>query len=145
MSFKIFVFGFVLSFLGGCASTASISESHATGYALKGTETVVVGVPVDKNGVPEAIYEKIVVYPGQKIIFAGPDRFSIFFKGGKYPNKDREIISTRGVVLINIPLDILDRREYRDELSKNNFIKFNYGIRVGNKELDPEIIVKRRN
>jgi hypothetical protein len=133
----------LLAILSGCASIECKPQDGRAGYALPGTNTAVVGISLDQTGTPQVQVQKIVLYPGQKVLFAGPDRFSIFFKNRKTPNGKIENPSGDGVVVIAIPENILEQKEFVEEFRKNDSLTFNYGIRVNGKELDPEIIVKR--
>lgn len=135
----------VLFFLVGCASVDCEPDKLRTGYALPGTNTVVVGIGIDKNGMPRETVKDIVVYPGQKVLYAGPDEFSIIFKNRKTPNRKVENASANGVVVIRIPEDILERKEFVEEFRKNNQLVFDYGIKANGKELDPPMIVRRKD
>lgn len=135
------VFIFVL---GGCASLDCKPDKLRTGYALPGTETVVVGISLDKSGMPQESYKDVKVHPGQKVLYAGPDEFAIVFKNKKTPNGRVENKSSRGVVVIQIPEDIFERPEFIEEFRKNKFLTFDYGIRSNGKELDPPMVVYPR-
>lgn len=130
-------------FLSGCASVDCEPDKTRTGYALNGTSTVVVSISLDDKGVPKENFKDIVVYPGQKVLFAGPDEFKIVFKNKKTPNGQINNKSSRGVVIIKIPEGILEQREYIDEFRKNNQLVFDYAIWVNGIELDPPMIVRR--
>jgi len=133
----------VLVALSGCASVDCVPEKTRTGYALPGTNTVVVGIGIDKNGFPKETFKDVVAYPGQKVIYAGPDEFDIIFKNRKTPNDKVVNSSIKGIVIIEIPKDILDRKEFVEEFRKNNQIIFDYGIKSNGKELDPPLIIRR--
>lgn len=133
----------LLVILSGCASIECKPQEGRAGYALPGTSTAVVGISLDEGGTPQVQVQKIVLYPGQKVLFAGPDKFSIFFKDRKTPNGKIENPSNEGVVVIAIPEDILEQKQFVEEFRKNESVTFKYGIRVNGKELDPDIIVKR--
>ena len=142
-NYKLVAVGTVLAVLSGCASIDCGPEKLRTGYALSGTNTVVVGIGIDKNGIPKETYKDVVAYPGQKVLYAGPDEFSIIFKNRKTPNRKVENKSSNGVVVIEIPKDILERKEFIEEFRKNNQLVFNYGIKANGKELDPPLIIRR--
>lgn len=131
-------------FFVGC-SVNNGGSSKKVFYALKGTDTVVVSVSLDDSGVPKDNVEKLVLHPGQKVIYAGPEKFDVFFKNRKSPSKTINYKSENGVVIIEIPSNILDSPEFSGEYRKNKFIRFDYGIRVNGKELDPPMIVTRRD
>lgn len=141
---KLLLIGAVFSFVG-CASIDCEPDKLQTGYALPGTSTVVVGIGIDKNGMPKETFKDVVAHPGQKVLYAGPDEFSIIFKNRKTPNRKVENSSVNGIVVIEIPEDILERKEFVDEFRKNNQVVFNYGIKANGKELDPPLIVKKHN
>jgi hypothetical protein len=135
----------LLGVLSGCVSAGDKTEKLSSSYALKGTSTAVVGIAVDKTGLPLETVKEVVLYPGQKVIFAGPDRFFISFKDKKSPSRKIKYESVNGVVTVAIPKDILDKPEFVEEFRKNKYLKFNYAITVNGKELDPPLIVKRQN
>lgn len=138
------MFGIILiGTLSGCAVAQNKIGKLPTSYALPGTSTAVVGIALDKTGLPQETVKEIVLKPGQKVIFAGPDRFLIAFKNRKAPNKKLRYESGEGVVTVTIPRDILDRPEYAEEYKKNKFLRFDYAINVNGKELDPPLIIKR--
>lgn len=156
MNLAKFAFAFFVSFaVGGCVAAnnepqrtnepprAILPKKLPVSYALPGTTTAVVGIAINKEGVPQETVREIVLLPGQKVLFAGPDRFQIVFKDKKSPNSLIRQDSKDGVITVNIPKDILDRGQYVEEFKKNNYIKFNYSIIVNGKELDPPLIIKR--
>lgn len=136
---------FVFAALAGCASVDCEPDKLRTGYALPGTNTVVVGIGLDKDGIPKETFKDVVAYPGQKVLYAGPDEFSIIFKNRKTPNSKVENVSINGVVVIQIPEDIFERKEFAEEFRKNKQLVFDYGIRANGKELDPPLIVKKND
>lgn len=130
--------------IAGCSAVSSEIKSHHTVYPMAGTNTAVVGVGVDKQGIPFVAAKEIIVEPGQKILFAGPDEFIVTFKNKKSPNRKIDNRSSGGVVKIDIPGEIFEQREFVEEYRKNGQLKFNYGVIVNGKELDPEIIVRKK-
>lgn len=131
-------------FIVGCSALSSEIKNHHTVYPMAGTNTAVVGIGVDKQGIPFVAAREIIVEPGQKILFAGPDEFIVTFKNKKSPNRKIDNPSRGGVVKIEVPNEILEQREFVEEYRKNGQLKFNYGVIVNGKELDPEIIVRRQ-
>lgn len=131
-------------FFTGCSVVSSEIKNHHTVYPMQGTNTAVVGIGVDKQGIPFVAAKEIVVAPGQKILFAGPDEFIVTFKNKKSPNRKIDNPSRAGVVKIEVPSEIFELREFADEYRKNGQLTFNYGVIVNGKELDPEIIVRRQ-
>ena len=134
---KRYIGVFLIVFFVGCSS----EEGKKIGKVLPGTNTAVVGVSLGEDGVPQETVKEVVVSPGNKVIYAGPDEFSIIFKNRKTPNQIVENKSERGVVVIEIPADIFQQKEFAEEFKNNNSLVFNYGIKVGDKELDPPIRV----
>lgn len=133
----------LVGIVNGCAVAQSRIEKLPTVYALPGTTTAVVGIAIDKKGYPKETVKEIVLRPGEKVVFAGPDNFLIAFKENKAPDKMMRYKSEGGVIKITIPRDILDRPEFRDEYAKYKYVKFNYAININGKELDPPIIIRR--
>ena len=142
---KLTIIVTILAMLGGCASIDCKPDKLRTGYALPGTNTVVIGVSLDKNGIPEESYKDIVLYPGQTAHFAGPYEFAIVFKNKKTPNGRVENKSTNGTVAIKIPEGILEQTEFAEEFRKNDSLTFDYAIRVNGRELDPPMIIRRKD
>lgn len=135
---KMLTGSFFLLVLSGCAMSNCKPE---IGRALPGTNTAVVGVFLDKNGVPKETVKEVVVYPGQNVLYAGPDEFKIVFKNRKTPNRLVTNPSKDGVVLIKIPKDIFEKKEFVEEFRKNKSLVFDYSIWVNGKEYDPPIRV----
>lgn len=148
MKYAKFWLMFFLFTMFGCSHASNLTKETYKGavQAISGTETAIVGIPLDSSRAPEKSLTKlqIVVYPGQKIVLAGPDSFNIFFKNRKTPNKKVDNKSDNGVVIIDVPRDLLELPEFKEEFEKNKSVRFNFGIRANGKELDPEIIVIRR-
>lgn len=127
----------------GCSVAQTKEASLPISYALPGTSTAVVGIGVDKKGIPLETVKEVVLKPGQKVIFAGPDKFTIKFKNKKTPSRMLKYESKDGVITIEIPKNILKMPEYSEEFRKNNFLRFDYSIFVNGRELDPPMIVRR--
>lgn len=139
-----FVISIMLFLLEGCAS---LDCKPQKGTVLQGTDTAVVEIYIDKNGYPQASVERVTVYPGQKIIFVGPDKFDILFKDQKSPIGKLEVQSSNGIVNIEIPRDIFERNQRESKTPNTREIKellYRYGIRVNGKITDPEIGIGRR-
>jgi len=142
---KIAATAALFTLLTACGSMDCKPQKPTTGKALPGTNTVVVGISLDKSGMPQESYKDIVAYPGQKVLYAGPDQFSIVFKDKKTPNGKIENKSIRGVVVIQIPENIFAQKEFIEEGRKFDQLTFDYGIRTNGKELDPPLIIRRNN
>lgn len=151
---KIVAIVVCIFFVGGCASAQNSSELHnervvpkklPSAYALPGTSTAVVGIGVDKKGIPLETVKEVVLLPGQKVVFAGPDRFQIRFKKNKSPAGVVKLDSKDGTITIFVPKDILDKPEFSREFKEKKYIRFDYSIFVNGKELDPPLIVRRDN
>lgn len=128
----------VLFILEGCATQEC---KPVDGLTLKGTDTAIVGLYVDNKGFPQTNIQKVTVYPGQKILFAGPNQFDILFKERKSPVGKLELSSTNGVVVIEIPRDIFEKEKNMTSASEKKELIYNYGIRVNGKITDPTIHV----
>ncbi len=111
---------------------------------ISGTNTIVITISVDEEGNPlPSITELLVLKPGQRIVFAGPEEFSIFFKDQKTPFKESEFKSKEGVVTLKVPEKIFEDKRFFDESYRESGISFNYGVRVNGREFDPPIIIRR--
>ena len=119
------------------------TRSLPSSYALPGTSTAVVGIGVDKKGIPLETVKEIVLQPGQKVILAGPDKFQIKFKKEKSPSGQIFFESRDGVITIMIPKDIFENPEFAKEEREKKYLRFDYSIFVNGRELDPPLIVKR--
>lgn len=138
----------IVTFFSGCASAVSperSTKSLPVSYAVPGTSTAVVGIGLNKEGMPLETVKAVVLKPGQKVVFAGPEQFSIVFKNRKFPAKVSAYKSEKGVIQIVIPKNILEQPEFREEYAKNKQVEFNYAIRVNGKELDPPLVIKNED
>jgi hypothetical protein len=139
---KIFLFTLVMLVSSGCASQGCKPQA---GAALRGTETALVGVYIDEKGFPQANVDTVTILPGQRIVFAGPDEFDIFFKDQRSPIDKFEVKSTNGIVVIEIPKDIFERERANSKAPSPTTTKdllYRYGIRVKDKVTDPTIHVR---
>lgn len=111
--------------------------------AISGTNTIVITISIDDEGNPlPSVTELLELKPGQRIVFTGPEEFSIFFKDQKTPFKKSEFKSKDGVVTIRIPEKIFEDKRFFEESYQGSGIEFNYGVRVNGKELDPPMIIR---
>ena len=111
---------------------------------ISGTNTIVITISVDEEGNPlPSVTELLVLKPGQRIVFAGPEEFIIFFKDQKTPFKESEFKSKEGVVTLKVPEKIFEDKRFFDEAYRESGISFNYGVRVNGREFDPPIIIRR--
>jgi len=137
---KFLLITFTIFMSAGCAS---LDCKPNKGAVLPGTDTAIVGIYIDKNGFPQPTVDMVVVRPGQKIIFTGPDRFEIFFKEKKSPIERLEVQSTNGIIVIEIPKDIFERQQRTTNIASTREIFYQYGIRANGKEIDPSIRIDR--
>jgi len=144
-SYKLACCFLLFSCVGGCSVAQTRVDNLVTSYALRGTNTAVVGIAIDQKGYPLETVKEIVLTPGQKVVFAGPDEFSVVFKDKKTPTRKIKYVASNGVIRIEVPKDILEKPEFSEELKRNNYLKFNYSIFVNGKELDPPLIVKKNH
>ena len=111
-------------------------------HVLPGTNTIVISISIDENGYPQpSLMDEMALHPGQKIVFAGPDEFTIFFKDGKSPFKKSEFKSKDGVLIVQVPEHIFEDNRFSEEIYRNEGIDFNYGVIVNGKVTDPSIHV----
>jgi hypothetical protein len=146
---KIIAVALLILGTSGCASSggknSSSSNTLPSSYALPGTSVAIVGIGVNRKGIPLETVKEVVLLPGQRAIFLGPDKFEIVFKGKKSPTSKLKYESQDGIISILVPKDIFSRPDFNRESNKNNFIRFDYSIFVNGRELDPPFIVKREN
>ncbi len=128
--------------IGGCTSNTYNYINGASDYPYPGTDTVFVGVFVNEKGEVEQTTKREIVHPGQKIIFSSAYEFKIKFKGGKSPVKKPVLNSSNGVVIVKIPKGIFKQDEFFEEFKKRRELVFDYEIQVGDKSLDPPMIVR---
>ena len=141
---KFLSLAFLVVFFIGCSTVVKSNDclsQEASARALPGTKTAVVGIFLKSDGTPQETYKEVILHPGQRVVYAGPDRFSIIFKNKKTPNSKVDNESKNGVVIIDIPKDIFEKREFIEEFKKNKFLVFDYGISVNGKYYDPPIKV----
>lgn len=143
--FKIIICGFFSCALSGCSVAQSKNDNLPSSYVLPGTNTAIVGIALDKKRFPLETVKEVVIAPGQKVIFAGPDKFLISFKNKKTPVRSLKFESKDGVIFITIPKDIFERPEFAEEYKKNKFLRFDYAININGRELDPPMIVRRED
>lgn len=131
-----------ISFL--CVSCSHNDKDPTKSEALNGTDTAVVGIYLDSNGYPQPTDKEIKVRPGQKIVFAGPDKFDIFFKDQKSPIPETDLQSTNGIIIIEIPKEIFEKEQRTSKSTTTiNEIIYRYGIRANGKVTDPNVNVCR--
>lgn len=100
--------------------------------AIPGTNTAVVKVSLDETGMPQVDFETVVVEWGQRIIWVGPQEMSIRFpKGSPF---DETKLSTRDAVINRVM-----------PKQKEKEIEYKYDVIVGDKVLDPRMIVRGGN
>jgi hypothetical protein len=132
----------VVSLMSGCATQMCKTND----VALSGTDTAIVGLYIDKKGYPQPSVQTVSVYPGQRVLFAGPKQFDIIFKEQKSPNGKLEMTSKDGVVVVDVPRDIFDREKSatRANPDSRKELLFHYGIKANGKETDPTIRIMPR-
>lgn len=142
-SFKVVNVVALVAIMSGCALAQTQTERLPNAYALPGTTTAVVGIAIDRKGYPKETVRAIVLHPGEKVVFAGPDTFLLAFKNKKAFGQQLRYQSKGGVVKLEVPRNILEREEFKEEYIKNKQLVFDYAITVNGKELDPPIIIRR--
>lgn len=143
MRYFRYLFTFAIMFsLGACAS---MDCKRPTREVPPGSDKATVAIYLDKNGFPKADAEKVIVAPGQKIVFVGPDQFDIIFKDNRSPIDKPEVRTSNGILVLEISKNIFEKEDRKNpENKKNNEMIYRYGIRVNGKVTDPEIVVRPR-
>ncbi len=101
---------------------------------IKGTETAVVNVSLDEDGMPSINIDTVVVKEGQRVVWVGPKDMVVRFPESS-PFKEKQL-STRDAV-IN---EVVPSQSWKGaETTK----RFKYDVVVGGKVLDPFLIVRR--
>lgn len=156
----------VLIALTGCATVklenkiTEVEKHHKhTVHVIKNTNTAIVGIPLTKEQkLPKSLEKlKIKVKTGQKVVFAGPEKFEIFAKDDNFAileintrtsNCDKAsqdcIGSKDGVINITIPKTISNPK-LANELKEKKTIKVMFGIRIDGDEIDPEMEIEEEN
>jgi hypothetical protein len=131
----------------GCSVAKEKKSTQDVYRPVDGTKTAVVGLPLNKDGSPKEslVKLKIYVYPGGKVVFAGPDQFSIYFKNKKSPTGVLRESSKEGVVAVKVPENLFELPEFREEYKDKKSVTFDFGIVAGGKDIDPQIVVIRQN
>ncbi len=112
---------------------------------VKGTDTVFVGLYLDDKGEVKSTTKKEIVHPGQKVLFSSANAFDIKFRDHRSPNgKICNPADKNGVLMIKIPKNIFELDEFAREYKDKDEIIFNYDIKMGDKTLDPPMIVRRK-
>ncbi len=100
----------------------------------KGTNTAVVKVSLDENGIPSIDTDPVIVKEGQRVVWVGPAEMTIKFPKGTPFSKSK--LPTRDAVInMKIPKQ---KKWAKDE----EFKEFKYDVIVGKHILDPVFIVK---
>ncbi len=101
----------------------------------RGTNTAVVKVSIDENGMPSIDTDPLVIKEGQRVVWVGPSEMSIKFPGktpfskGKLPTRD-------AVINMKVP-------KQKKWAKSEEYKKFKYDVVVGDKVLDPVFILRR--
>lgn len=142
---SLFVASFLL--LSGCSVVKDNASTQEVYHPVAGTKTAVVGLSLNKDGSPrESLAKlKIYVYPGGRVVFAGPDQFSIYFKNRKSPDGVLRELSEEGVVVVSVPENLFKLPEFEKEYNDNKSVTFNFGIVAGEKDIDPQIVVIKQH
>ncbi len=122
----------------GCASTASDRKLLEETYdrPIKGTDTAVVKVGLDKNGMPFVENDTVVVKVGQRIVLVGPVKFQIRFPKGSPFAEDR-FEAKDAVMNLVVPREI----EKAFKKQKADKLVYKYDIIVDDVVLDPRMII----
>jgi hypothetical protein len=120
---------------------------------IPNTNTAIVGIPLTKEqALPRSLEKlKIKVKTGQKVVFAGPEKFEIFAKDKNFAileintrtytcdKPSQECIGSKeGVININIP-KVVSNPTLARELKEKKKIIVPFGIRIDGYEIDPEM------
>ncbi|VUD64232.1 hypothetical protein TDB9533_03272 [Thalassocella blandensis] len=125
----------------GCASNAQNSKLTKEDYdsPIKGTDTAVVQIGLDEEGMPFVENDSVVVTVGQRIVLVGPFEFSIRFPKGSPFEEDK--YQTRDAVMnFIVPLELEEQMKKK----RADRLVFKYDIIAGDKVLDPMMIILPR-
>lgn len=130
-----------------------------TVHVIKNTNTAIVGIPLTKEQkLPKSLEKlKIKVKLGQKVVFAGPEKFEIFAKDDNFAileintrtytcdKASKECIGSKdGVINITIPKTVSNQTLAR-ELKEKKKIIVPFGIRIDGDEIDPEMEISEND
>ncbi len=130
---RFFLIVFCSLLFWGCSST-EIGKAHDLSVN-KGTNTAVVKVLLDADGMPVVDTDPVVIEEGQRVVWVGPTDMAVRF--GKKNPFGKEKLSTRDAVInVKVPKS---KSWGKDEQYKT----FKYDVLVGDQVLDPIFIVRR--
>lgn len=127
------LFAFAISGCSGSMAAKETCDCIDEGMVLPGTNTAVVRILLDSNGVPKVSAEKVVIEVGQRIVWVGPGKMEIKFPEGS-PFKERVLKTDNGVI----------NRVAPTQRFKGSEKSFKYDVVVNGKVLDPFIIIRKR-
>ncbi len=113
----------------GCHCKSEVSEP------IQGTNTAVVEIALDKNGMPTVFSETIKVEIGKRVVWLGPEEFVIEFPE-ESPFKENKLFTQNGVINEIIPEEAF---EYFSK--QERFKKFKYNVIVRDQVLDPYLVI----
>lgn len=156
----------MLALLTSCAVAVDNRTTVETDSSYKNvvtvianTNTAIVGVPLTKDQkLPKSLEKlKIKIKVGQKVVFAGPEKFEIFAKDDKFAvleintrtsacdKASKECIGSKeGVININIP-KVISNPTLARELKEKKKIIVPFGIRIDGYEIDPEMEISNED
>jgi|GEM_PF-4210414 len=114
---------------------------------IPGTDTAMVIISIGEDGKPQVNVEVLDVYPGQRVVFVGPEAFTLVYreefpyvrseaekKSAASDNKSEAEVSTDDGV---INFTVLE--EYRDTIEDGETLLIKYDVIVAGVPLDPYV------
>ena len=107
----------------------------SVGRTLKGTDTAPIRISLGRDGTPRVDIATVVVKVGQRVVFVGPEEFTIDFPQDT-PFNSKRIDAENAVINLVVPEQVRGKAQ-----SGAKTIKFKYDVIVNGKRLDPHMIV----
>ena len=131
------------SLMTGCVSTREQFDQGYCAPDISGTDTKVIKITLDGDGMPVVAESHVVIEPGAYAVFVGPPEFAIRIKTAAV-GLDRDYRTQDASISLLIPEDFIERNPKLLAAQQNGDggITIEYGVIVGDKELDPELHVR---
>lgn len=130
--FRVFIVLLPLFFLG-CTEGQDFDLERA----LPGNGVVAVDVFLDESKTPVVVKPKVYLKPNQRVLFVGPNNFSIeFIKGSPFPKY--QYAAKNSIIDLQVPADV-----FKGVDPSIKVLVFKYNVIIDGNLLDPLIVIMR--